>query len=169
MPPPRVRFNLHNLIDTASALLTPSKPRKKTDNTSGDQAVQLKIFLQSLGSPTNPLAEMLHRFNAEALVNSSFRSALSVTLKTTKTNFMTDFIMMHAKALGSPALVWACLMMWLADIKGLPLDRQGVKPKGCPRFCVNGLMAGNCQSSQRKRNDRKQRTDRPPVGGLQKT
>jgi len=39
----------------------------------------------------------------------------------------------------------------------------------CPRFCVNGLMAGNCQSSQRKRNDRKQRTDRPPVGGLQKT
>ena len=41
--------------------------------------------------------------------------------------------------------------------------------RGCPRFCVNGLMAGNCQSSQRKRNDRKQRTDRPPVGGLQKT
>ena len=38
----------------------------------------------------------------------------------------------------------------------------------CPRFCVNGLMAGNCQSSQKKRNDRKQRTDRPPVGGLQK-
>ena len=42
-------------------------------------------------------------------------------------------------------------------------------PRACPRFCVNGLMAGNCQSSQRKRNDRKQRTDRPPVGGLQKT
>lgn len=38
----------------------------------------------------------------------------------------------------------------------------------CPRFCVNGLMAGNCRSSQRKRNDRKQRIDRPPVGGLQK-
>ena len=123
-PEPVQATFLDNLIDTASALLTPSKPRKKTDNTSGDQAVQLKIFLQSLGSPTNPLAEMLHRFNAEALVNSSFRSALSVTLKTTKTNFMTDFIMMHAKALGSPALVWACLMMWLADIKGLPLDRH---------------------------------------------
>jgi len=29
--------------------------------------------------------------------------------------------------------------------------------QACPRFCVNGLMAGNCQSSQRKRNDRKQR------------
>jgi hypothetical protein len=41
--------------------------------------------------------------------------------------------------------------------------------RACPRFCVNGLMAGNCQSSPRKRNDRKQRTDRPPAGGLQKT
>ena len=39
----------------------------------------------------------------------------------------------------------------------------------CPRFCVNGLMAGNCLHLQRKRNDRKQRTHRPPVGGLQKT
>ena len=38
----------------------------------------------------------------------------------------------------------------------------------CPRFCVNGLMAGNCRDLQRKRNDRKQRIDRPPVGGLQK-
>ena len=38
----------------------------------------------------------------------------------------------------------------------------------CPRFCVNGLMAGSCRSSQRKRNDRKQRINRPPAGGLQK-
>ena len=38
----------------------------------------------------------------------------------------------------------------------------------CTRFCVNGLMAGSCQYSQRKRNDRKQRIDRPPAGGLQK-
>ena len=38
----------------------------------------------------------------------------------------------------------------------------------CPRFCVNGLIAGNCLHLQRKRNDRKQRTDRPPAGGLQK-
>ena len=45
----------------------------------------------------------------------------------------------------------------------VPVDRA------CPRFCVNGLMAGNCLHLQRKRNDRKQRTDRPPVGGLQKT
>ena len=49
------------------------------------------------------------------------------------------------------------------------MDREGHIHGACPRFCVNGLMAGNCQSSQRKRNDRKQRTDRPPVGGLQKT
>jgi hypothetical protein len=40
--------------------------------------------------------------------------------------------------------------------------------RGCTRFCVNGLMAGSCQYSQRKRNDRKQRIDRPPTGGLQK-
>ena len=40
--------------------------------------------------------------------------------------------------------------------------------RACPRFCVNGLMAGSCRSSQRKRNDRKQRIDRPPAGGLQK-
>jgi superfamily I DNA and/or RNA helicase len=51
----------------------------------------------------------------------------------------------------------------LAYVKGV-----GGYRRACPRFCVNGLMAGNCRSSQRKRNDRKQRTDRPPVGGLQK-
>jgi len=38
----------------------------------------------------------------------------------------------------------------------------------CLRFCVNGLMAGDCRDLQRKRNDRKQRIDRPPAGGLQK-
>jgi hypothetical protein len=47
-----------------------------------------------------------------------------VTLKTTKTNFMTNFILTHANALGSPAMVWACLMLWLADTKGLPLERH---------------------------------------------
>lgn len=46
-------------------------------------------------------------------------------------------------------------------------DSQG-SARACPRFCVNGLMAGNCRDLQRKRNDRKQRIDRPPVGGLQK-
>jgi hypothetical protein len=123
-PEPVQATFLDSLVNKASALLTTGKPPKQVDNASSNQAVQLKIFLQSLGSPTNPLAEMLHRFNAEALVNNSFRSALSVTLKTTKTNFMTDFIMLHAKALGSPAVVWACLMLWLADSKGLPLERH---------------------------------------------
>ncbi len=42
------------------------------------------------------------------------------------------------------------------------------KAGACPKFLVNGLVAGNCLHLQRKRNDRKQRTDRPPVGGLQK-
>ena len=45
--------------------------------------------------------------------------------------------------------------------------RRGHKG-ACPRFCVNGLMAGDCRDLQRKRNDRKQRIDRPPAGGLQK-
>lgn len=30
----------------------------------------------------------------------------------------------HAIALSSPALVWAVLLLWLADEKGLPLDRH---------------------------------------------
>ena len=38
----------------------------------------------------------------------------------------------------------------------------------CPRFCVNGLIAGSCRSSQRKRNDRKQRINRPPAGDYKK-
>jgi hypothetical protein len=37
---------------------------------------------------------------------------------------MADFVLHHAKALGSPALVWAVLLLWLADEKGLPLDRH---------------------------------------------
>ena len=40
----------------------------------------------------------------------------------------------------------------------------GGEKGACPRFCVNGLMAGSCLDLQRKRNDRKQRTDRPPAG-----
>jgi hypothetical protein len=34
------------------------------------------------------------------------------------------------------------------------------------KFCVTSLMAGSYQYSQRKRNGRKQRTDRSPAGGL---
>jgi hypothetical protein len=58
----------------------------------------------------------------------------------------------------------------LLRVKDIVRDSKSGKSNywACPRFCVNGLMAGNCRSSQRKRNDRKQRIDRPPVGGLQK-
>jgi hypothetical protein len=30
----------------------------------------------------------------------------------------------HAKTLGSPAMVWAVLLLWLTDEKGLPLNRH---------------------------------------------
>jgi len=53
-------------------------------------------------------------------------------------------------------------------IAALYKSRWQVELWACPRFCVNGLIAGNCLHLQRKRNDRKQRTDRPPAGGLQK-
>lgn len=36
------------------------------------------------------------------------------------------------------------------------------------RTAYGGLIAGNCLHLQRKRNDRKQRTDRSPVDGSQK-
>lgn len=38
------------------------------------------------------------------------------------------------------------------------------RPGGCKNFCVNGLLAGNCLPSRKKRNDRKQRTHRQPAG-----
>ncbi|PIT71193.1 hypothetical protein [Limnohabitans sp. B9-3] len=67
------------------------------------------------------------------------------------------------------AVVFFCYQAIANPIKNR-LKEQSIKNLGaCPRFCVNGLMAGNCLHLQRKRNDRKQRTHRPPVGGLQKT
>lgn len=41
--------------------------------------------------------------------------------------------------------------------------------RGCKNFCVNGQLAGNCCTSRKKRNDRKQRTDRQPADELQET
>ena len=55
-----------------------------------------------------------------------------------------------------------------ARLTKLKPKRKSSSKGACPRFCVNGLMAGSCRSSQRKRNDRKQRINRPPAGGLQK-
>ena len=39
---------------------------------------------------------------------------------------------------------------------------------GCPKFCVNGQMAGNCRTSRKMNHDRKQRIDRPATCWLQK-
>jgi hypothetical protein len=40
--------------------------------------------------------------------------------------------------------------------------------RGCPKFCVNGQMAGNCRTSRKMKHDRKQRIDRPATCWLQK-
>jgi hypothetical protein len=112
------------LINTASSILSPSESRKQINKASGDQKVQMEKVLRSLGDPVNPLVDMLQKFNAEAINASNFRAALSLTLKTTQTNFMTELVMAYAKELGSPAMVWACLILWLADSKGLPLERH---------------------------------------------
>jgi O-acetyl-ADP-ribose deacetylase (regulator of RNase III) len=37
---------------------------------------------------------------------------------------------------------------------------------GCPKFCVNGQMAGNCRTSRKMNHDRQQRIDRPATGWL---
>lgn len=84
---------------------------------------QLSVVLQSLDAPNNPLVDLLQQFNTLAY-GKNFRAALSVSLGTARTAFMADFVLHHAKALGSPALVWAVLLLWLADEKGLPLDRH---------------------------------------------
>lgn len=40
--------------------------------------------------------------------------------------------------------------------------------RGCPKFCVNGQLAGNCRTSRKMNHDRKQRIDRPAARWLQK-
>ena len=85
---------------------------------------QLSAVLQSLDALNNPLVDLLQKFNAQAYGKRSFRAALSASLGTARTAFMADFVLHHAKALGSPALVWAVLLLWLADEKSLPLDRH---------------------------------------------
>ena len=109
------------------AMLSPDYWRKQREKTYGDQFTQLATVLQSLDDAANPLVEMLGKFNAQAYGNRSFRSALSVTLSTARTAFMADFILHHAKALGSPAMVWAVMLLWLADEKGLTLDRHALR------------------------------------------
>ena len=47
-------------------------------------------------------------------------------------------------------------------------DLMLIITRGCPKFCVNGQMAGNCRTSRKMNHDRKQRIDRPATCWLQK-
>ncbi|PUE08223.1 VIT and VWA domain-containing protein [Limnohabitans sp. T6-20] len=98
--------------------------KKQREYTFNNSLVQLSEVLKTLDDPANPLTDMLQIFNEQAYGNRTFRAALSVTLRSSNTSFMSGFVLHHAKALGSPAMVWAVLLLWLADEKGLPLDRH---------------------------------------------
>jgi Ca-activated chloride channel family protein len=98
--------------------------RQQQEKKYQDQIAHLSKVLHALDKPHNPLTEMLQNFNAQACDNRNFRAALSVALRTSNTSFMADLILHHAKTLGSPALFWAVLLLWLADEKNLPLDRH---------------------------------------------
>lgn len=98
--------------------------QQQRERTYSNPFTQLSVVLQSLDAPNNPLVDLLQQFNTQAYGKRSLRAALSTSLGTARTAFMADFVLHHAKALGSPALVWAVLLLWLADEKGLPLDRH---------------------------------------------
>jgi Ca-activated chloride channel family protein len=104
--------------------MPPNYWQQQRERTYSNTFTHLSVVLQSLDAPHNPLADLLQKFNIQAYSKRSFRAALSVSLGTTRTAFMADFVLHHAKALGSPALVWAVLLLWLADEKALPLDRH---------------------------------------------
>lgn len=104
--------------------LPPGYWQQQREHTYSNPFTPLSLVLQSLDAPNNPLVDLLHQFNTQAYGKRSFRAALSVSLDTARTAFMVDFVLQHAKALGSPALVWAVLLLWLADEKGLPMDRH---------------------------------------------
>lgn len=104
--------------------LPPDYWQQQRQRTYSNTFTQLSVVLQSLDTPNNPLVDLLQQFNTQAYGKRSFRAALSASLGTARTAFMADFVLHHAKALGSPALVWAVLLLWLADEKSLPLDRH---------------------------------------------
>jgi hypothetical protein len=110
--------------DSASSQEDDDYWQKQREYTFNNSVIQLTKVLKTLDDSTNPLTVMLQKFNEQAYGNRTFRSAMSVTLHTARTCFMTDFVLFHANTLGSPALVWAILMLWLADVKGLPMDRH---------------------------------------------
>jgi len=98
--------------------------KKQREYTFNNSVCQLSEVLKTLDDPSNPLTDMLQKFNEQAYGNRTFRAALSVTLRSSNTSFMAGFVLHHAKALGSPAMVWAVLLLWLADEKDLPLERH---------------------------------------------
>jgi len=104
--------------------MPPDYWQQQRERTYSNPFTQLSAVLQSLDALNNPLVDLLQKFNAQAYGKRSFRAALSASLGTARTAFMADFVLHHAKALGSPALVWAVLLLWLADEKSLPLDRH---------------------------------------------
>ena len=95
--------------------------------TYSQSAQELATVLQTLDEPNNPLVEIFQIFNKHALGNRTFRSALSVTLSTSQISFITAFVLHHAKQLGSPAMVWAVILFWLADAKGMEMDRHAMR------------------------------------------
>jgi hypothetical protein len=99
--------------------------KKQREYTFNNSVVQLTEVLKTLDDPSNPLTVMLQKFNEQAYGNRTFRAALSVTLRSCNTSFMAGFVLHHAKALGSPAVVWAVLLIWLAESRDLPLERHG--------------------------------------------
>lgn len=109
--------------ETTQQALPPDYWQQQRQRTYSNAFTQLSVVLQSLDAPNNPLVDLMQQFNTLAY-GKNFRAALSVSLGTARTAFMADFVLHHAKALGSPALVWAVLLVWLADEKGLPLDRH---------------------------------------------
>jgi Ca-activated chloride channel homolog len=92
--------------------------------TASQPVAPLAKVLHNLDEPGNPLAEVLIKFNAQADGHRCFRSALSVALSNARIAFMADFILRHAKPMGSPAMVWAVVMQWLADTQDLPLEHH---------------------------------------------
>jgi Ca-activated chloride channel family protein len=98
--------------------------KKQREYTFNNSVIQLTEVLKTLDDPSNPLTVMLQKFNEQAYGNRTFRAALSVALRSCNTSFMSGFVLHHAKTMGSPAMVWAVLLMWLADEKGLQLERH---------------------------------------------
>lgn len=107
-----------------AATMPPDYWQQQRQHAYNNPFTHLSVVLQSLDDPKNPLVDLLQQFNTQAYGKRSFRAALSVSLCTARTAFMADFVLHHTKDLGSPTLVWAVLLLWLADEKALPLDRH---------------------------------------------